>query len=372
MAMKRPNLVAGDPVDAIETPALIVDLDALHANLERMADYAKESGVRLRPHGKTHKCAAIGLLQMQLGAVGLCCQKVSEAEALVAGGITDVLVTNEVLDRAKLARLAALTVKANIGICVDSDLGLDRLIEATKMAAKPIDAYVELDVGAKRCGVVEIADAVALVERIAAAGSRLRFGGVHAYQGSAQHLRRPDARRAAIDFAAGRASELKAALAKRGIGLPVVTGAGTGTFPIEAASGIYTEIQPGSYIFMDRDYGDNQPDPASPRFENSLFVLTSVMSRRHDFAVIDAGLKAHSIDSGFPAVANRPDLTFEQPSDEHGVIRGARSALPALEEKLRLIPGHCDPTVNLYDWIVAVRGDKVADIWPVDARGALV
>lgn len=370
MAVSRPELSPGDSVADIETPALIVDLDKLEGNLQRMADFAKARGIRLRPHGKTHKCAAIGRMQMALGAVGLCCQKVSEAEALVKGGIGDVLVTNEVLAGTKLDQLVKLTDEARIGICVDSDLGVDRLIAAAKHAKHPIDAYVELDVGAARCGVFEIDAAVALVERIAAAG-HLRFGGIHAYQGSAQHLRTQIERVAAIDHAARRAAELAAALAKRGIDVPVVTGAGTGTFPIESASGVYNEIQPGSYVFMDRDYGDNEPDPASPFFANSLFVLTSVMSRRADFAVIDAGLKAHSIDSGFPGVAGRPDLAFDSPSDEHGVLRGSQGSLPALDEKLRLIPGHCDPTVNLYDWIIAVRGDKVADIWPIDGRGAV-
>ena len=370
MAARRPELSPGDPISAIETPALIVDLDAFEANLQAMADFAKAQGVRLRPHGKTHKSAVIGKRQMDLGAVGLCCQKVSEAEALVAGGVSDVLVTNEVLGKSRLARLAALTAKARIGICVDSDLGLAQLIDAAATTPQPIDAYVELDVGAGRCGVIRIEDAVALVEGITAA-SGLRFGGIHAYHGMAQHLRSPQERKAAIDFAAGRARELVAALEARGIRVPVVTGAGTGSFPIEAASGVYNEIQPGSYVFMDRDYADNLPDPMSPRFRHSLFVLTAVMSRRDDFSVIDAGLKAHSVDSGYPTVFGRPDLTFNSPSDEHGILRGAAAALPVLEERLRLIPGHCDPTVNLHDWIIAIRGDKVAEIWPVDARGAL-
>ena len=370
MAARRPELSPGDPISAIETPALIVDLHAFEANLQVMADFAKAQGVRLRPHGKTHKSAVIGKRQMALGAVGLCCQKVSEAEALVAGGVSDVLVTNEVLGMNRLARLAALTARARIGICVDSDLGLVQLIDAAAKATRPIDAYVELDVGAGRCGVIRIEDAVALVERISAAKD-LRFGGIHAYHGMAQHLRSPQERKAAIDFAAGRARELVAALEVLGIMVPVVTGAGTGSFPIEAASGVWNEIQPGSYVFMDRDYADNLWDPMTPRFRHSLFVLTAVMSRRAEFAVIDAGLKAHSVDSGYPTIFGRPDLSFESPSDEHGILRGAASVLPALEERLRLIPGHCDPTVNLHEWMIAVRGDKVAEIWPVDGRGAL-
>lgn len=370
MPQSKPSVAIGDPADRIETPALILDLDAFEANLRAMADFTKARNIRLRAHGKTHKSATIGKLQMAAGAVGLCCQKVSEAAALVAGGVTDVLVTNQVLAPAKLARLVALGDRANIGICLDSELGLDRLKAAAAGASRRIDAYVELDVGAARCGVVEIADAVALVEKIRAADG-LRFAGIHAYQGSAQHLRKQGERQAAIAHAVARSRELVAALAARGISVPVVTGAGTGTFPLEAGSGVYNEIQPGSYIFMDRDYGDNQADPDSPVFRNSLFVLTSVTSRRSEFAVIDAGLKAHSVDSGYPAVFGRPDLAFDNPSDEHGIIRGPHEALPALEERLRLVPGHCDPTVNLYDWIIGIRSDKVGDIWPIDARGAL-
>lgn len=368
MPVPRPDLNPGDPVSKIETPALIVDLDAFEANLRTMADYAAEKGVRLRPHAKTHKCAAIAKRQMTLGAVGVCCQKVAEAVALVEGGVTDVLVSNEVIHPQKLARLVALTDRARIGICVDSDLGLDRLIDAAGGAASPIDAYVELEVGGNRCGVTDLADGLALARRIAASNV-LRFGGIHAYRGSAQHLRTPAERKAAIDEAVARSADFAADLARAGIEVPVVTGAGTGTFTNEASSGVYNEIQPGSYVFMDRDYADNLADAVAPRFGHSLFVLTSVMSRRGAFAVIDAGLKAHSIDSGFPTVAGRPDLSFSEPSDEHGIIKGAD--LPALGETLRLIPGHCDPTVNLYDWIIAVRGDRIADIWAVDARGSL-
>jgi D-serine deaminase-like pyridoxal phosphate-dependent protein len=366
--MPRPSVSPGDPISAIETAALIVDLGAFEANLKTMADYAKAKGVRVRAHAKTHKCAEIAKRQMALGAVGVCCQKVSEAVALVEGGVTDVLVSNEVLHPGKLARLASLTAKARIGICVDSDLGLDRLLEVAGGAAAPVDAYVELEVGGNRCGVTSTADGLALAKRIATSNI-LRFGGIHAYQGGAQHLRTPAERKAAIDVAVTRSAELSAALARDGIEVPVVTGGGTGTFINEAGSGVYNEIQPGSYVFMDRDYADNTADPSAPRFRHSLFVLTSVMSRRADFAVIDAGLKAHSIDSGFPTIAGRPDLAFDNPSDEHGIIRGAN--LPGLGETLRLIPGHCDPTVNLYDWIIAVRGDRVSDIWAIEARGAV-
>lgn len=371
MTMSRPAAKPGDPVEAIDTPALLVDLDRLEHNLAAMAGYAASHGMRLRPHGKTHKCVAIARRQVALGAVGLCCQKVGEAEAFAAGGIADLLVTNEVVDPAKLRRLARLTGQARIGVCVDDPIGVRRLAEAAGEAAREIDGYLELDVGAGRCGAERVDEALALIDAIGRA-PRLRFAGIHAYHGNAQHLRTPDARRAAIAAAVARLGELTAALARRGISPGIVTGAGTGSFPFEAASGAYAEIQPGSYVFMDRDYGGNVWSDEAPRFEPSLFVITAVMSRRSGWAVVDAGHKAHAVDSGMPAVAGRPELAYERPSDEHGMIVARDGeALPALDERLWLIPGHCDPTVNLWDWLIGVRGGLVETVWPIEARGAL-
>jgi D-serine deaminase-like pyridoxal phosphate-dependent protein len=361
----------GDPVAAVDTPALLVELDALERNIARMAEFAKRQGVRLRPHGKTHKCAAVARAQIQSGAVGVCCQKVSEAEAFVAGGVEDVLVSNEIVSPAKLRRLAALTAKARIGVCVDHPLGLESLIAAAPEAARPIDVYIELDVGGGRCGIEPIEDGLRLMDRITATRN-LSLAGIQAYQGSAQHLRKPAQRKAAIEAAMARVLALREALTKRGAGKLIVTGAGTGTFYLEAASGAYDEIQPGSYVFMDRDYGDNEWAAEAGRFENSLFLLTTVMSRRARHAVVDAGHKTHGIDSGMPAVAGRPDLFYDRPSDEHGEIfpTSPQALLPELGQQLRLIPGHCDPTVNLHDWLVGIRAGHVEALWPVEARGA--
>jgi D-serine deaminase-like pyridoxal phosphate-dependent protein len=361
----------GDPVAAVDTPALLVELDALERNIARMAEFAKRQGVRLRPHGKTHKCAAVARAQIQSGAVGVCCQKVSEAEAFVAGGVEDVLVSNEIVSPAKLRRLAALTAKAQIGVCVDHPLGLEALIAAAPEAARPIDVYIELDVGGGRCGIEPVEDGLRLMDRITATRN-LSLAGIQAYQGSAQHLRKPAQRKAAIEAAMARVLALREALTKRGAGKLIVTGAGTGTFYLEAASGAYDEIQPGSYVFMDRDYGDNEWAAEAGRFENSLFLLTTVMSRRTRHAVVDAGHKTHGIDSGMPAVAGRPDLFYDRPSDEHGEIfpTSPQALLPELGQQLRLIPGHCDPTVNLHDWLVGIRAGHVEALWPVEARGA--
>lgn len=371
MAERRPTVRPGDPLSAVDGPALLVDLAAFQRNIATMAAFARGHGLRLRAHGKTHKCGAVAQIQQAAGAVGLCCQKVSEAEVFVAAGIADVLVSNEVIELAKLRRLARLAGRARIGICVDSLLGLERLAEAAAEAAAPIDVYIEIEVGAGRCGVPDTAAALALMERIGAS-AKLRYAGIQAYQGQAQHLRQPAQRQAAIDVAVVRVTELREALAKRGMPVGIVTGAGTGTFYLEAASGVYDEIQPGSYVFMDRDYRDNEPAAEAPGFEHSLTLLTTVISAAKDHVVVDAGHKAHAIDSGMPAILGRPDLVYRNPSDEHGIIGSIDGGtLPALGERLQLIPGHCDPTVNLHDWLIAHRDGLVADIWEVEARGAL-
>ncbi len=371
----------GIPVDQIDTPALVLDLDAFERNLKRMADFASERGMRLRPHAKMHKTPAVALAQLQLGAVGVCCQKVSEAEAMVDGGVGDVLVSNEVVGETKLARLAALARRARLGFCVDDATNVAAAGRAAIAAGVTLDAYVEIDVGAGRCGVPPGAAALDLARKVAAQPG-LRFAGLQAYHGRAQHLRSPAERAGAIRAAADAALLTRELITAAGIACPVVTGAGTGTFDLEAQSGVYNELQPGSYAFMDADYARNACDAP---FEHSLFVLAGVMSLGGALSggvsgrvVVDAGLKAHSVDSGLPVVhsnsagARLTGLTFRGASDEHGVIEVAPGAqAPRLGDKLRLLPGHIDPTVNLHDWIICVRAGLVADMWPVTARGAM-
>ena len=362
----------GDVLDDVDTPALIVELDALERNVAAMAAAVEDRGVRLRPHAKSHKSPDIARRQLAAGAVGICCQKVGEAEAFVAAGVTDVLITNEIVGAAKLARLALLSRNARLGVLVDDRVNVGSLAAAMRAAGASIDVLVEVDVGAHRCGVLPGAPALELARAIADE-SGLRFAGLHAYQGAAQHLRRPAERRAAIARAAELAFETKALIEQAGIECGTVTGAGTGTFTLERDSGIYTELQPGSYVFMDADYGRNEHADGEIRFEQSLFVWTTVMSTpAPDRAIVDAGLKAFAVDSGMPLVARAPGLELVKASDEHGLLRIAPGAAgPRLGERLKLVPGHCDPTVNLYDWIVAVRNDRVESLWPVAARGAL-
>ncbi len=370
----------GDPVESIDTPALIVDLDRMEANLAAMAAFARDHGVRLRPHAKMHKCAAIARLQIAAGAVGVCVQKTSEAEALAAAGIADIFISNEVADRAKLARVAALAGRIRLAIAVDSVEGVERVAAAVAAAGSTIEVFVEVDVGHGRCG-APAAAAGQLAQRVVAHAppeGGLVLAGIQAYHGTAQHLRGAHEREAAAHHAAALARAAQASMGAAGIACPLVTGAGTGTFSFDAASGVWGELQAGSYLFMDRDYADNAPAPGAPRFEHALFVKSRVMSRGVSHAVIDAGHKSHAIDSGLPRVWQR-ELDYANGGDEHGLLRPRLGAgvgeLPALDDTVWLVPGHCDPTVNLHDRYVAVRGGLaggvVEVVWTIEARGCV-
>jgi 3-hydroxy-D-aspartate aldolase len=364
----------GDAIEDVDTPALLVDLDAFEANLRTMAVRVAKAGLRLRPHAKTHKCAAVALRQITLGAVGVCCQKVSEAEALVKAGVPDVLVSNEVVDPRKLDRLARLATQARIGICVDSKEGIRALAKACGRNGAKVDVLIEINAGGDRCGVEPGQPALDLATEIASS-ERLRYAGIQAYHGRAQHTRAWTERRDAIAGASKAAARTRDLLAKNGITTGVVTGGGTGTHPFEMASGVYNELQAGSYVFMDADYGRNldEKGEAKSDYRQSLFVYAQVMSlpgRR--YAILDAGLKALAFDSGMPLVHGNEKLMYCRPSDEHGMLDLASAdASFRIGDKVRLIPGHCDPTVGHYDWIVAYRGATVEEVWRVDARGAL-
>lgn len=365
----------GDAVAAIDTPALVIDLDAFERNLQRMADFARERGVRLRPHAKMHKSAAVALRQVALGAVGVCVQKTGEAEAMAAGGVRDIYVSNQIVAPHKLARLARLARDVKLAIAVDSIVGVERLAQAVREAGSTVDVFIEVDVGQGRCGVAP-AQAGALARQVVAHAG-LRFAGLQAYHGSAQHFRGVAEREAAIRHAVDVVVAARAAITASGIACPLVTGAGSGSFRFEATSSVYGELQPGSYAFGDADYARNEADPHAPRFEHALFVKSQVMSASLGHVVVDAGHKSHAIESGLPTVWQREDLLCSGANDEHAVIkpRAAGAPLPALGDTLWLVPGHCDPTVNLHDHLIGVRGGLeaglVESVWRVDARGAV-
>jgi D-serine deaminase-like pyridoxal phosphate-dependent protein len=373
-------------VDLIDTPSLVVDLDAMERNIQRMADFARKHRVRWRPHAKMHKSAEIALLLQQAGATGACVQKVAEAEALAAGGVNDIYISNQVVAATKLLRVARLAAQlaargGRLAIAVDHPEGIERLAEAMAVAGSVagIDVFVEIDVGQGRCGVPPGPQAVALALAVAR-HARLRFAGLQAYQGRAQHLRAADERREAITAAVRAADHTRALIVDAGLAVPLVTGSGTGTLVHEAASGVYGELQAGSFLFMDADYARNEREPAQPPFEQALFVKTQVISVCEGHAVCDAGHKSHAIDSGLPTVAMLPPeraLRYANGGDEHGMLYpdGPKARLPALGRMLWLVPGHCDPTVNLHDFLIGVRGGLamgvVERIIRVNARGAL-
>lgn len=358
----------------IQTPCLILDMDALERNIRKLGHFAHAHGMRHRAHGKMHKSVDVLKLQMELGgAVGVCCQKVSEAEVFARAGVADILVSNQVTDAAKIDRLARMPkLGAQITVCVD-DLGnVADLSASAQRHGTVLNCLVEVDVGAARCGVSGPNAAVALAQAIDAAPG-LRFAGLQAYQGAMQHLEHHADRKAKADVAIALVRTVVAALQAAGLPPGLVSGAGTGSFQFETESGVYNELQCGSYAFMDADYGRIRDAEGhridETQWDNALFVLTSVMS--HPLpgrAVCDAGLKAMSAESGLPRVFGRDDVSYTGCSDEHGTLSDPQGALK-LNDRLRLVPGHCDPTCNLHDWYVCVRNGQVEALWPISARG---
>ncbi|MCL4141791.1 UNVERIFIED_CONTAM: hypothetical protein GTU68_020960 [Idotea baltica] len=302
------------------------------------------------------------------------CQKgLRGREAFARGGIKDVLVSNQVRDPAKIDRLARIPkLGARTLCCVDDLDNVPDLSAAAKKHGTEIECLVEIDCGAGRCGVVTTEAVVEIAKAIDAADN-LKFAGIQAYQGAMQHMDSYEDRKGKIDIAVAMVKDAVDTLKSEGLDCDIVGGGGTGSYYFEGNSGVYNELQCGSYAFMDADYGrihdkdGNRIDQGE--WENALFILTSVMSHaKADKAICDAGLKAQSVDSGLPFIYGRDDVEYVKCSDEHGVIADPKGVLK-VNEKLKLVPGHCDPTCNVHDWYVGVRGGKVESIWPVTARG---
>ena len=363
----------GMALEDVDTPALLLDLDNFEFNIQLMADLVKKFKINHRPHAKTHKSPVVAQKQIAAGAVGQCCQKVAEAEILVAGGVNDVLVSNQIVGRRKLDRLAGLARNAKIRVCVDDNDNINQINAAARRFNSSIEVLVEIDIGAGRCGVIPGKTAVDLAQSITKS-SNLTFGGLQAYQGRAQHIRGFGERKLAIEKAGNLVQKTINLLSEADLDCRLVTGAGTGTFQFEASSGIWNELQAGSYCFMDADYGLNLDETGEfiDTFRNSLFIWSTIMSHSaKDRAVVDAGHKAASVDSGLPHVADLQDVTYVSASDEHGSLAlGADAIGVKIGQKIRLIPGHCDPTVNLHDWYIGIRNGIVESLWSVEARGA--
>jgi D-serine deaminase-like pyridoxal phosphate-dependent protein len=360
----------------LTTPALVIDLDALERNIARMADYCRKHNVSLRPHAKTHKSVKIAEMQIAAGAVGICAATLGEAEVLAGAGIPGVLITSPVVGDARIARLIALNEKAEgLKVVTDNPDIAETLSRAAGASGKPLEVFVELDIGTRRTGARSPEAAVAVARQVAQSNS-LVFAGIHAYAGHLQHIEDYEERRAEADRCAQPLAILTEQLDAEGLLPPIVSGAGTGSHEIDALRGNYTEMQCGSYVFTDVQYNacPLRRSEAQP-FEEGLFVQTTVISANGDgLAITDGGLKRFATDGPAPEILRgAPEGSrYMFKGDEHGavVLPDGIADLPVGTTVDCLSP-HCDPTVNLYDHYHVIRGDTLVDIWPVDARGVI-
>jgi D-serine deaminase-like pyridoxal phosphate-dependent protein len=358
----------------IATPALVIDLDAMEANIAAMAAHAKKHSIALRPHAKTHKCSEIAKLQMAAGALGICCAKLGEAEALADAGIDSILITSPVVTERGIARLMALN--ARIGelraVCDNAGVAL-RLEAAARDAGKKLKVVVDIDPGLGRTGIRPGDGAVALVEQIAKS-THLEYAGLQCYAGQVQHMESPNERRAASLNAMKELAGLRDQLAAKGLSPKLLSGGGTGTFDIDPDAQTLTELQVGSYVFMDRQYNDvwEKPGDRAP-FKTSLFVQTTVISNNRDGLVTtDAGFKAFATDAGNPVIASgAPEGSnyFFFGDEQGGIFYPPTNGKIEVGTVINCIVPHCDPTVNLYDRYHGVRGDVLESIWKIEARG---
>jgi 3-hydroxy-D-aspartate aldolase len=358
----------------LATPALVVDLDVLERNIAAMAVHAHKHGIALRPHAKTHKSVEIAKLQIGAGALGICCAKLGEAEALAEGGIDSILLTSPVVTERGIARLMALNGRIGelMAVC-DNATVATRLADAAQACGKPLKVVVDIDPGLGRTGIRPGDGALALVEQVAGSKS-LIYAGLQCYAGQVQHMESPNERRDKSLSAMKELGGLRDQLKARGHSPQIISGGGTGTFDIDPDAHVLSELQVGSYVFMDRQYNDvwEKPGDRVP-FETSLFVQTTVISANRDgLATTDAGFKAFATDTGVPVIASgAPDGAsyFFFGDEQGGIIYDSSKGKLAPGDVITCVVPHCDPTVNLYDRYHVVRGDTLSFIWPVEGRG---
>jgi D-serine deaminase-like pyridoxal phosphate-dependent protein len=358
----------------LSTPALLLDVEALDRNIAAMAAHARAAGIKLRPHSKGGKSTEIARRQMAAGAIGTCCATLGEAEVMADAGITGVLITSPVVTTTMIDRLMALNARAEgLTVTADNPANVDAHAAACATAGKRLSIVVEFDVGQRRTGAISEEGVVALAQRIRGS-THLRYAGVQAYYGHVQHIPTYSDRKVAAETQMGRVRALLARLKAEDLAPDLVTGGGTGTFEIDLVGGVYTEIQPGSYPFMDREYIEiDWAAGRRPPFVPSLFVAASVISANRDgLAIVNSGYKSFATEGGMPVVISptlrNPKYAFL--GDEHGGITfDPTGGSLKVGDAVEFLTPHCDPTINLYDRYHCVRGDTLVGIWPVDARG---
>jgi len=358
---------------AIPTPALILDLDAFERNVARMAEHCKVNGLGIRPHAKTHKSVTIAKAQIAAGALGVCCAKLGEAEAMAEGGIESILITSPVVTAQGIERLMALNTRVpELMVVIDSPENVRTLAAATSEAGRTLKVLIDLDVGLHRTGTRPGEDATELAELIDAA-EFLELRGLQAYAGHLMHIHDFAERREKSLAAMKMLGEQRDILKAKGMCCDIVSGGGTGSYNIDPEAKVLTELQGGSYIFMDKQYNDVAlGNGASFPFETSLFVQMSVVSNNtKNLATTDAGFKSFSTDAEPPVLfSGAPEgARFFFFGDEQGGILLPDGARLPLGSVLTAVTPHCDPTVNLYDNYYVVKEDRLVDVWPIEARG---
>jgi D-serine deaminase-like pyridoxal phosphate-dependent protein len=354
----------------IPTPALLLDLDAFEDNIRKMASHLKARHKAFRPHGKTHKCPDIARALISAGAIGCCAARLSEAGVFAAAGIRGLLITTAVIGKDKISRAMALARQAPDTMFVVDDADNVRAINDAAGGGPPIKLMIDLYFG--RTGIEPGRPALALAQLIDSLPN-VTLEGLQSYDGQAAHTTPFTARADRTNGNMAKAVETKAMIEKAGIRCAIVTGGSTGTYRFDSENPGMTELQPGSFIFMDIEYGTiGGPDGAEYRdFKNALSVITTVVSTPPGFAIVDGGYKAFSTDRPFtPRPLNLPGVQYGWAGDEHGRLDlSASSRKLKVGDRVEFIPPHCDPTVNLYSHIHALRGDRVEAVWPIAARG---
>lgn len=357
----------------LQTPALVLDLDAFERNVAAMAEHCVRSGLRIRPHAKTHKCVAIAKAQMAAGAIGQCCAKLGEAEIMGEGGIDSLVITSPVVTEGAIARLMNLNAKiSDLMVAVDNPQNAEALAAAAKVAGRKLKVLVDLDPGLHRTGIAPGEPVLALGRQVHAS-EWLDLRGLQCYAGHVMHIEDFAQRREQSLAAMKLLGETRDAFRAAGLPVDIVSGGGTGSFNIDPDAKVLTELQGGSYVFMDKQYNDVHVGNGAPiPFETSLFVQMSVVSNNtRNLATTDAGFKAFSTDAKAPVLlSGAPEgAAYFFFGDEQGGIALPQGASLPLGAALTAITPHCDPTVNLYDCYHVVRGEVLVDIWPIEARG---
>jgi D-serine deaminase-like pyridoxal phosphate-dependent protein len=361
-------------VKNLQTPALLIDIDAFESNLKKMAEWGNGKNIALRPHAKTHKCSEIARRQIELGAIGQCCAKLGEAEVLASSGLSGILITSPIVTNSGIKRFINLAQKSSdILLVADNPQNVKDIAAAADAAGIVVNLLVDIDVGLKRTGVANIEQGVALAKLIAN-NDALKLHGIQAYAGHAMHIHGKNERNKALTKAAKITADLRDAMTQIGCRPEIITGGGTGSFETDDNLNVFTELQAGSYIFMDREYNEiwsykNENVPFKP----SLFVLTTVISTNWaGHCTTDAGCKSFATEAGRPIiVSGAPDgAIYDFFGDEQGLVSFASLDKKLnIGDKIKCIPPHCDPSVNLYDCYHIIKDNCLIDFWEIDARG---